>query len=119
MSKTGHRHRIVWEAANGPIAAGHMIHHINGDNRDNRVENLMDLTRSEHHLVHAGHRLDGGVWRKRCPMCGDDFPSDHYRRTKLGRASFRSICRSCHNAETREWKHRTSCIRRLALEPRG
>lgn len=33
-------HRLVWEQAHGPIPAGMVIDHINGDKRDNRLENL-------------------------------------------------------------------------------
>lgn len=33
-------HRIIWEILNGPIHAGMVIDHLNGDPWDNRVENL-------------------------------------------------------------------------------
>lgn len=45
-------HRLVWEAANGPIPTGHHIHHINGDRGDNRLENLQCLLNSEHMKLH-------------------------------------------------------------------
>jgi len=38
--RTYSEHRLVWEAANGPIPEGHHIHHRNGDKLDNRRENL-------------------------------------------------------------------------------
>ena len=40
-------HRKVWEDANGEIPEGMMIDHINGEIRDNRLENLRCVTRSE------------------------------------------------------------------------
>ena len=46
-------HQLVWEAANGPVPKGYDIHHINGNHRDNRIENLEILTRSEHLKLHA------------------------------------------------------------------
>ena len=42
-------HRLVWEAENGPIPDGYIIHHRNGVKDDNRLENLEAMPRSEHH----------------------------------------------------------------------
>src|SRR5688572_23907240 len=33
-------HHVVWEAANGPIPDGSVLHHRNHDRADNRLENL-------------------------------------------------------------------------------
>ncbi|KKM99553.1 hypothetical protein LCGC14_1146770 [marine sediment metagenome] len=46
-------HRVVWEAAHGPIPKGWIIHHLNGIKGDNRIENLAAMPRSEHHIRHA------------------------------------------------------------------
>lgn len=62
LSKNGNsvkEHRAVWESINGPIPPGYEIHHINGDGNDNRIENLMMLTRKEHMRLHAKLRLSG------------------------------------------------------------
>lgn len=57
-------HRLVWQQAHGPIPVGSIIHHINGDKRDNRLENLVCMTRGEHTLLHKlggkRPRTDGG-----------------------------------------------------------
>ena len=37
------------------------IHHINGDHDDNRIENLMALTKSEHAKLHAAEKLADGT----------------------------------------------------------
>ncbi len=46
-------HRVLWEAANGPLPKGHIIHHLNGDKSDNRLENLAAMSRADHHTKHA------------------------------------------------------------------
>src|SRR3990167_9776089 len=57
--KKGHRyrpeHRLVWEAANGPIPKGHVVHHINGVKDDNRLENLEVMPRKKHNHRHDDH----------------------------------------------------------------
>ena len=49
-------HRRVWEDANGPIPAGHVIHHENGDKLDNKIENLRLMRRGDHARLHAIER---------------------------------------------------------------
>ena len=45
-------HRGCFEAYHGPIPDGHVVHHVNGDTRDNHIENLVCMLPSEHSKLH-------------------------------------------------------------------
>lgn len=55
---------------NRPIAEGKEIHHINGDYENNAIDNLAELTRTQHRRIHLyqcndpmrGIVLDKGAW---------------------------------------------------------
>lgn len=49
-------HRLVWEQHNGAIPHGYIIHHINRNKLDNRIENLACVTYKEHNMLHAKDR---------------------------------------------------------------
>ena len=48
-----HEHRVVAEQMLGrPLKRGEIVHHIDGDRRNNRPENLQVMTQSEHVKLH-------------------------------------------------------------------
>ena len=94
--------RLVWEASHGPIPAGMVIHHIDGDNQDNRIENLQMVTPAEHRHIHAGYELRNGVWYKRCRKCDQIKPlSEFYRYCYFPYDGAIHACKPCHRAAER------------------
>lgn len=62
-------HRAVWERAHGPIPAGYVVHHKNGNKRDNSLENLELLI----HEQHSRHHNDRYARTKACENCGREY----------------------------------------------
>jgi len=52
-------HRYIWEMANRPLRSNEDVHHINGIKDDNRIENLVALTKSKHRSLEVKKR--GGI----------------------------------------------------------
>ena len=100
--KVVYQHRLVMERALGRfLTSDEVVHHINGDKLDNRIENLELTSRSEHM---RNHIADGSVDVRRprpsqqlptvpCPVCGTPFkPYKRDRDSRVGACSF-----SCSN----------------------
>lgn len=69
-------HRWLMERALGrKLCKGELVHHVNGDGLDNRMENLRLVTRSEHSLIHARMRAIVSVVDKR-PQDGLEGQAD-------------------------------------------
>lgn len=96
--KTRRLHRMVWEAAFGPIPAGHDIHHANHDVGDNRIENLECLPHGKHAAHHTAlNPIPRQDWDRTpavsvaCCRCGDTILRK--------RPQPDSKCRKCKHAD--------------------
>lgn len=89
------QHRRIWFDKHGTIPAGHVIHHKNGDRKDNRISNLECLSRADHSRHHFPHGFDKGqgkpaVYIKvKCSICKIIFD-----RAKWIHKSNKKVCQS-------------------------
>ena len=90
--KTYSLHRYVYEQAHGPLAPGYVVHHVNHNKRDNRLENLTAMTYAEH----ARHHNDRWPREKLCVLCGESFepaPTKRRRAQTCSRECFSELAR--------------------------
>lgn len=93
-----YEHTVVWWKNHGVVPSkGHQIHHLNGNHRDNRIENLQLLTSAEHARIHAAKKRKPKILFH-CPICGEPkiLSRRHYlHRKRLNKGSLVYCSRSC------------------------
>ena len=47
-----------------PLETSEIVHHLNGDPTDDRISNLVILSRPEHTKIHQLRRNDNGQWKR-------------------------------------------------------
>jgi uncharacterized C2H2 Zn-finger protein len=93
-------HRIIVENhINRLLDKNEIVHHINGDKKDNRIENLEIMLANEHSRIHA---LKGEKYVKlKCPSCDKIFERSHHN-THLAKGGKYSTCsNSCRGKVSR------------------
>ena len=75
-------HRYIMAQHLGrPLRADEEVHHINHDPLDNRVENLVVMSRADHIALHAAERLVYAD-EKQCVECGRRFKPNPRKRAR-------------------------------------
>jgi hypothetical protein len=79
--RTTSEHRIVMESFLGrKLGRFEIVHHINGDRYDNRIENLKIVTPKEHNSIHG---LGAKKISKTCSECGSGFVATSKQRARF------------------------------------
>ena len=72
-----------------------IVHHKDGDRTNNKKENLVILTQTEHSRLHEGWWKNGDKWFKICNFCGKSLEvnNDNFYQRNTGR--FLAECKNC------------------------
>lgn len=92
-------HRVVMENMLGRLLTkDEVVHHINGDKKDNRECNLEIMSNSEH-ASHHGEYVTKSMSEWVCPWCSKVFTREIYEcRYLTGKAGWCTCSKSCRSS---------------------
>jgi len=98
-----YEHRAVMENyLNRILRDDEIVHHINGNKTDNRLENLQLMTANEHSQYHGEQRKKTMVMLK-CPYCGKMFVKEKTE-THLSKKGIATFCSRRCNGKFQRYK---------------
>jgi len=120
-------HRFVWEQTNGEIPKGYIIHHIDENKRNNKLENLQMMTSKEHNLLHgntynpkdmspekytewyqavckanAKHSIPVIDGKTLCRKCNEMLPINMFSKNSSKANGCESFCRQCRSKHRKQ-----------------
>ena len=108
-------HRLVWKVVTGRDPHPFEVHHRNGDLRDNRIQNLLLVTRSECMIMAHKLRYDNKTGKSGINWCRFKkrfFVQVYLEGTPVYRAYFKSLKRAIRARRKQELIHyNTFCYR--------
>jgi rubrerythrin len=72
-TKTKFLHKEIYEYYHGKVAKGFHVHHLDGDRRNNDLDNLIALSHSDHIRLHAKEQWEQEKKDWICADCGVSF----------------------------------------------
>lgn len=95
-------HRIVMENHLGRLLTkDEVVHHINGNRKDNRLENLQLMNNKEHNRFHGSKGIS--MVKIKCPICNKVFDREKRRTHLINKKRIGTFCSKSCGAKL-QWK---------------
>jgi hypothetical protein len=98
-------YRVLWEAVNGPLPEGYVLHHTCNNPSCVRLSHLQAMTQSDHMKIHSR----GGDWgqadKTHCPQ-GHPYDDENTYTHKRSDGRIERHCKTCRIETKRRYRAR-------------